>query len=110
MSMTLGQQIITIGMVVLGTVITRFLPFIVFPAGKPTPKFVQYLGKVLPSAVLGMLVIYSVKDVNVLTGYHGVPELIASIVVIGLHLWKKQMLLSIAAGTITYMLLVQFVF
>lgn len=108
--MTLGQQIIIISMVVLGTVITRFLPFIVFPANKPTPIFIQYLGRVLPAAVLGMLVIYCLKDVNVFTGYHGIPELIAIAVVVGLHFWKKQMLLSIAAGTVTYMLLVQLIF
>lgn len=110
MTMTLIEKIITIGMVVLGTVITRFLPFILFPVNKPTPKFIQYLGKVLPSAVLGMLVIYSMKDVNILIGNHGLPELIAIAVVVGLHLWKRQMLLSIAAGTISYMLLVQIVF
>lgn len=110
MTMTLIEKIITIGMVVLGTVITRFLPFILFPVNKPTPKFIQYLGKVLPSAVLGMLVIYSMKDVNILIGNHGLPELIAIAVVVGLHLWKRQMLLSIAAGTISYMLLVQLVF
>lgn len=108
--MTVSQQIITIAMVVLGTMITRFLPFFVFPAGKETPKFVQYLGKNLPGAVFGLLVVYCLKNVNILTGSHGLPELISIIVVIGLHIWKKQMLLSIAGGTICYMLLVQFVF
>ncbi|MGC4018544.1 MAG: branched-chain amino acid transporter permease [Muricomes sp.] len=108
--MTLTQQIITVGAVVLGTMITRFLPFILFPANKPTPKFVKYLGVVLPSAVLGLLVIYSLKDVNLLTGNHGIPELLAVAVVAALHFWKRQMLLSIAGGTIFYMLLVQFVF
>lgn len=108
--MTLTQQIITIGMVVLGTAVTRFLPFLVFPAGKPTPKYVQYLGKVLPAAVFGLLVIYSLKDVSILSGSHGIPELIAIIVVVVLHVWKRQMLLSIAGGTVCYMLLVQLVF
>lgn len=108
--MTLTQQIITIGMVVLGTMITRFLPFIVFPAGKPTPKYIQYLGKVLPGAVFGMLVIYCLKNVSILGGTHGIPEAISIILVICLHLYKRQMLLSIACGTICYMLLVQFVF
>lgn len=108
--MTLTQQIITIGMVVLGTMITRFLPFIVFPAGKPTPKYIQYLGKVLPGAVFGMLVIYCLKNVSILGGTHGIPEAISIILVICLHLYKRQMLLSIAGGTICYMLLVQFVF
>lgn len=108
--MTFTEQIITIAMVVLGTLITRFLPFIVFPAGKPTPKFVKYLGRVLPPAVFGMLIIYCLKNVSVFTGSHGIPELIAIAVTAGLHLWKRQMLLSIAGGTIVYMLLVQLVF
>lgn len=108
--MTLTQQIITIAMIVLGTLLTRFLPFLLFPAGKPTPKYIQYLGKVLPSAVFGLLVVYSLKDVPLLTGSHGLPELISVAVVIALHLWKRQMLLSIAGGTVCYMLLVQLVF
>ena len=108
--MTLSQQIITIAMVVLGTVLTRFIPFIFFPADKPTPKYIQYLGKVLPSAVFGLLVIYCLKIVSVFTGSRGVPELLSIVFVIVLHLWKRQMLLSIAGGTILYMLLVQFVF
>lgn len=108
--MTATQQIITVGMIVIGTMLTRFLPFLIFPAGKPTPQYVQYLGKVLPAAVFGLLIVYSLKDVNVLTGSHGLPELIAIAVVIGLHLWRKQMLLSVAGGTVCYMLLVQLVF
>ena len=108
--MTLTQQIITIGMVVLGTMITRFLPFIVFPAGKPTPKYIQYLGKVLPGAVFGMLVIYCLKNVSILGGTHGIPEAISIILVICLHLFKRQMLISIAGGTVCYMLIVQFIF
>ena len=108
--MTLTQQIITIAMVVLGTLLTRFLPFLVFPPGKETPGYIRYLGKVLPAAVFGMLVIYSLKDVNVLAGSHGIPELIAVLLVIVLHKWKRQMLLSIAGGTVFYMLLVQLVF
>ena len=108
--MTLTQQLITIGVVVLGTMATRFLPFLVFPAGKPTPKYIQYLGKVLPAAALGLLVIYCLKDVSLFSGSRGLPELIAVAVVAALHLWKRQMLLSIAAGTLCYMLLVQGVF
>ena len=108
--MTLTQQIITISMVILATVITRFLPFIVFPAGKETPKFIKYLGKVLPAAVFGLLVIYCLKNVSIMGGSHGIPELIAILCVMGIHLWKRQMLLSIAAGTVVYMLLVQLVF
>ena len=108
--MTLVQKMITIGMVVLGTAITRFLPFLVFPSGKPTPKYIQYLGKVLPAAIFGLLVVYSLKNVNLFAGSHGIPELLAILLVIGLHLWKRQMLLSIAGGTIFYMALVQMVF
>ena len=107
--MTLFQQMITIGMVILGTVLTRFLPFLLFPAGKPTPKYIQYLGKVLPSAVFGLLVIYCLKNVSIFTGSHGFPELLSIALVAALHLWKRQMLLSIAGGTICYMLLVQFI-
>ncbi len=108
--MTELQMAITIGMVVLGTLITRFTPFLVFPSGKATPKYVQYLGKALPGAALGMLVIYCFKDIDVLSGSHGLPELIALAAVVGLHLWKRNMLLSIAAGTVVYMLLMAFVF
>lgn len=108
--MTQTEQIITIAMVVLGTMLTRFLPFLVFPAGKPTPKYVQYLGKVLPSAVFGLLVVYCLKNVSVFAGSHGLPEMISIGAVAALHLWKRQMLLSIAGGTICYMILVQAVF
>ena len=110
MTMTLTQQIITIAMVVLGTMLTRFLPFIVFPSGKPTPKYVQYLGKMLPSAVIGLLIIYCLKDVNLQSESHGIPEFIGVAVVALLHVWKKMMLLSIAGGTIVYMMLIQLVF
>jgi branched-subunit amino acid transport protein AzlD len=110
MTMTITQQVITIAMVILGTMLTRYLPFMVFPSGKPTPNYIQYLGKVLPSAVIGLLVIYCFKDVSLLTGSHGIPEIIGVAVVALLHFWKKQMLLSIAGGTIVYMVLVQFVF
>lgn len=108
--MTLTQEIITIAICVVATVITRFLPFLIFSSKKPTPKFIQYLGKALPGAIFAMLVIYCLKDVDVLSGSHGIPELIAISVTVLLHLWKKQMLLSIAGGTVVYMLLVQFVF
>lgn len=108
--MTPSQQIITVAMVVLGTLITRFLPFIAFPAGKPTPKYIRYLGSVLPAAVFGLLVVYSLKDVSLLSGSHGIPEAISLAAVVALHVWKRQMLLSIAGGTVLYMLLVQTVF
>lgn len=108
--MTFTQQLVTIGMVILGTVLTRFLPFLLFPAEKPTPKYIQYLGTVLPSAVFGLLVVYCLRNVSLFTGNHGVPEAISIAVVASLHVWKRQMLLSIAGGTVCYMLLVQLVF
>lgn len=108
--MTFIQRIITISMIVLGTIITRFLPFILFPPSKETPKFIKYLGAVLPPAVLGMLVVYSLKDVSILTGSHGIPELISIVFIISIHIWKRKMLISIAGGTILYMFLIQVVF
>lgn len=108
--MTVAEQIITIAIIALATMLVRFLPFMLFPAGKPTPKYIQYLGKVLPAAVFGLLVVYCLKDVSIFSGSHGLPELIAIAVVILLHLWRRQMLLSIAGGTVCYMLLVQLVF
>lgn len=110
MKMTMTEQVITIGMAALGTLLTRFLPFLLFPAGKPVPKYIQYLGKVLPLAVFGLLVIYCLRNVSILTGSHGIPELVSIIFVIILHLWRRQMLVSIAGGTFCYMLLVQLVF
>lgn len=108
--MTLTQRIITIALCALGTMATRFLPFLLFSSRKPTPEYIQYLGKALPAAIFGMLVVYCLKNVSVLSGSHGLPELAAILVVVGLHLWKRQMLLSIAGGTICYMLLVQLIF
>ena len=105
--MTLTQQILTIAMVVLGTALTRFLPFLIFPSGKPTPKYIQYLGRFLPAAVFGLLVVYCLRNVDLLSGSHGILELLSILLVIGLHVWKRQMLLSIAGGTIFYMILVQ---
>ena len=110
MTMTLTQQVVTIAIVVLGTMLTRFLPFLLFPAGRPTPKYIQYLGKVLPAAVFGLLIIYCLRNVNLLAGSHGIPELISILVVVALHRWRRQMLLSIAGGTVCYMLLVQLIF
>lgn len=108
--MTLTEQILTIGICAVATMLTRFLPFLIFREGKPTPALVTYLGKALPSAIFAMLVVYSLRNVNVLSASHGLPEALAIIVTVGLHLWKRQMLLSIAGGTLCYMLLVQLVF
>lgn len=93
----------------LGTMVTRFLPFLIFPEGKEPPEFIQYLGKVLPYAVIGLLVIYCLKDVPG-SGTYGIPEFLAIVFIVLLHRWKKNILLSIGGGTVFYMLLVQFVF
>ena len=108
--MTVSEQIITVALCVVGTMTTRFLPFVVFSSKRPTPKYVQYLGKVLPGAIFGLLVVYCLKDVSIINYSHGLPEAIAIVVTVLLHLWKRQMLLSIAGGTVVYMLLVQLVF
>lgn len=104
--MTLLQQIITIAAVVFGTLLTRFLAFIVFPEGKTPPQYITYLGSVLPYAVIGLLVVYCLKEA-VYSDFHGIPELISILFIFILHKWKKNTLLSIAAGTIVYMALVQ---
>ena len=93
----------------LGTMVTRFLPFLIFPEGKEPPEFIQYLGKVLPYSVIGLLVIYCLKDVPG-SGTYGIPEFLAIAFIVLLHRWKKSILLSIGGGTVFYMLLVQFVF
>ena len=108
--MTVSQHIITIALCVFATLITRFLPFLIFSGKKETPKFVQYLEKALPSAIFALLIVYCLKDVSVLGGSHGIPEAISIALVVALHLWKRQILLSIAGGTFCYMMLVQFVF
>ena len=73
LTMTLTEQIITIALCAVATMLTRFLPFWVFSSKKPTPKFIQYLGKALPAAIFGMLVVYCLKDVQFATGFHGAP-------------------------------------
>ena len=107
--MTEVQSAVTIGEVVLGTMATRFLPFLVFSKGKTPPKFVQYLGKVLPCAAIGLLVVYCFKDVASSVTY-GIPEILSVLLIIVLHKWKKNTLLSIGGGTALYMLLMQTVF
>ena len=108
--MTLTEQIITIAMCVLGTMATRFLPFLIFSEKRPTPRYVQYLGRALPAAIVGLLVGDCLRNVDLTAGGHGLPELIAIALTVALHLWKRQMLLSIAGGTVCYMLLMQMVF
>lgn len=108
--MTSMEMVITVAIVVAGTLLTRFGAFLIFPPGKQAPPFIIFLGKALPAAVMGMLVVYTFKDTVVLSYPYGLPELIAFVVTGGLHMWKRKMLISIAVGTITYMVLVQAVF
>lgn len=92
------------------TALLRFLPFLIWNGKRKTPEVVLYLGKVLPYAIMAMLVVYCLKGVNIIAAPHGLPELIAVAVVAGLHVWKKNTLLSIVVGTVVYMFLVQVVF
>jgi len=110
MDLTPVQAVLIVAAVSVGTQITRWLPFWLFPENKEPPAVVAYLGKVLPPAMMGLLVVYCLKGVSWLTAPHGAPELIAIAAVALLHRWKGNVLLSIAGGTILYMLLVQAVF
>lgn len=110
MILTNTQSLILIGLIALGTQITRALPFILFPESKETPRYIIYLGKVLPYAAMGLLVVYCIKNVSFLSSPYGLPEAIAVLCVVLLHLWKKNTLLSIGGGTVVYMVLVQLIF
>lgn len=110
MTLTSIQTLIIIFMVTLGTVITRFLPFILFPDNKGKHPYITYLGNVLPYAAIGLLVVYCLKGVNLLKPSYGLPEAIAITCITVLHIWKNNALLSIGIGTVIYMSLVQFVF
>ena len=99
-----------ITVVALVTIGLRFFPFLIFGENRKTPSLIAYLGKVLPCAIMGMLVVYCLKDTALTAAPFGLPELIGCAVVALLHLWKRNTLLSIGAGTVCYMLLVQFVF
>lgn len=106
MIMTTWQGVVTVLMAVLGTIITRFLPFVLFPEPKKPPHIIDYLGNVLPYAMTGLLVVYSLKNVR----SHGIPEAIAIAAIVVLHVWKRNMLLSIAGGIVVYMAVLQLVF
>ena len=92
------------------TMLLRFLPFFLFGGGRKTPPYIVYLGEVLPAAILGMLVVYCLKDTVVTAAPFGAPEAIAAAVVVGLQAWKRNSLISILAGTGVYMLLIQLMF
>ena len=104
------HDLLLIAVVALVTIGLRFLPFLIFRENRTTPPIIAYLGQILPFAIMGMLVVYCLKDVVITAAPFGIPELIGCAVVALLHLWKRNTLLSIGAGTLCYMLLVQFVF
>lgn len=105
---SLNHSLMLVIIMALVTALIRFAPFILFQ--KKTPKSILFLGEVLPYAVMAMLVVYCLKGIQVLSGNHGLPELIAVLVVVGLHKWKHNTLLSVLGGTICYMALVQIIF
>lgn len=104
------HAILTIAVCALVTAALRFLPFLIFGENRTTPPVIAYLGQVLPYAIMGMLVIYCLKDVSFTAHPFGIPEAIGCAVVAGLHVWKRNTLLSIGMGTVCYMALVQFIF
>lgn len=104
------HNVLLIAVMALITIALRFLPFLLFGGTKRTPPFVAYLGKTLPYAVMGMLVVYCLRHVDLVAAPNGAPELIACAIVVALHLWKRSTLLSIVGGTASYMLMVQFLF
>ena len=103
-------SLLIILVVAMVTYATRLLPFLLFPPSRPIPKTVYYLGRVLTPAVIGMLVVYCLKNISLTGATHGIPEMVAVLVVILLHVWKRNILLSIGAGTVLYMFLLQVVF
>lgn len=108
--MTDLHSIKLIAVIALVTAALRFLPFLIFGGKRQTPAYIAYLGKVLPFAIMGMLVIYCLRNTILTAMPFGIPEFLGCAVVVGLHLWKRNTLLSIAGGTVCYMLLVQLVF
>lgn len=110
MSLSNTQSIIIVLAVTLGTMVTRFTPFILFPESRTPPPIIGYLSRVLPAAMMGLLVVYCLKSVSIATFPFGLPEAIACLVIAILHKWKNNVLLSIASGTAVYMVLVNLIF
>lgn len=104
------HSILIVAVAALTTVFTRAFPFLIFGGKRKVPDVVQYLGKVLPCAIMAILVVYCFKGVHIFSGSHGLPEFLAAALVAGLHIWKRNTLLSIGCGTVFYMILIQVVF
>jgi branched-subunit amino acid transport protein AzlD len=110
MNYTVPQLFIFFGVVTLGTVLTRALPFLLFPENREIPKYVKYLADILPYTIIGMLVVYCLKDISFVRAPHAIPEVLSIALITVLHIWKKNTLLSIGGGALFYMVLVQYVF
>ena len=108
--MTDTHAVLTIAVCAVVTAALRFLPFVILGENRKTPEVITYLGKGLPFAIMGMLVVYCLKDISFTGAPFGIPEILGCAAVAGLHVWKRNTLLSIGVGTVCYMLLVQFVF
>lgn len=102
--------VLIVAVISLVTIGLRFLPFLIFNGKRSTPEFVTYLGRILPYAIMGMLVVYCLKGISITAAPYGLPEFIACVAVVLLHLWKRNTLISIVGGTVCYMILVQVVF
>ncbi len=104
------REIILVAVLAIATMLTRFLPFFVFPPGKEIPDCVRYLGRTLPYAAMGLLVVYCLRDIHITAAPYGIPKLLAAALAGAVHWWKGNPLLSIGIGTICYMILIQVVF
>lgn len=108
--MTNLEMVLTVAIIGGVTFLTRAISFLIFPPHKPLPAFVSFLGQVLPISMMGFLVVLALKNTSFLTYPYGIPEVLASLVTVVIHLWRHNVILSIALGTIAYMLLVQTIF
>lgn len=108
--MSILHSIGIIAVVAVCTLLIRAVPFLVFGGNRQVPKVIHYLGRYLPPAIMATLVVYCLRNINIISGTHGLPEIISVVLVAGLHIWKKNILLSVGLGTLCYMLLIQLVF
>ena len=105
----MADTIISIIVMAAVTALLRFLPFMIFRGSKKTPEFISYLGKALPLAIMGMLVVFCLKSIDFKGGVHGLPEIISILLIVLVHWWKKNTILSILTGTISYVVIVNFI-
>lgn len=110
MPLTLPETIAILLCIIAGTACTRFLPFILFPESKTQPKIISYLSTTIPAAMMGLLVVYCLRNTSVAAWPYGLPEFLATAITVILHLWRRNILLSIAAGTLSYMFFIQLIF